>query len=257
MDVQPSREILLESKRILPHELEAHRRVLERMKSLAMSDSDRAANFPMWARGRDIARFLARYEVFQRISDIPGAIIECGVHLGGGLASWIHLSEIFEPVAFTRRIYGFDTFNGFPSVSEHDLNGSDSRPVVGDFNVSASNEIIENLRDLDSARKIPNVDRLQIIQGDATKTIPEVVSNDCSLNVALLYLDFDLYSPTIVALRTCLPRMARGAVVVCDQFGDREWPGESKALAEAVGLSNIRLRSFSWIPRISFFVIGE
>jgi len=37
--------------------------------------------------------------------------------------SWAQLSAIMEPIAFFRRIYGFDTFEGFPSVSNQDLEG--------------------------------------------------------------------------------------------------------------------------------------
>ena len=34
--------------------------------------------------------------------------------------TWAKLSAILEPVNLTRRIYGFDTFAGFPSLSEKD-----------------------------------------------------------------------------------------------------------------------------------------
>lgn len=226
------------------------------MKSGIMSDSDSAANFPMWARTRDVTRFLVRNELFKLILDVPGSVFECGVHLGGGLASWIHLSEVYEPVAFTRRIFGFDTFRGFPSVKSEDRRADGSIAAAGDFFVDRDEEVIQNLEDIDRTRKVSNCERLEIVVGDATTTIPALLEGDRSVTIALLYLDFDLYEPTLAALEACLPRMPRGALVVLDQFGDRDWPGETAALLDSVDLRDTRLRTFHWAPRISYFAVG-
>lgn len=251
------REVLLESDRIRDTERGAVSRILDRMSRVSMPKSDLAANFPMWARSRDIARFLARYEIFRAIAEVPGCVFECGVHYGGGLASWIHISEIFEPVAFTRRLFGFDTFSGFPGVSSHDSSQFSAAHQLGDFSVGdLKTEIIGNLMDIDSTRKVEVAQRLQLIVGDACKTIPELLKSDPSIAVALLYLDFDLYEPTKNTLLEVLPRMPKGGVVVLDQFGDPEWPGESKALFETLGFG-VALKSFPWCPRISYFKVGE
>ena len=39
--------------------------------------------------------------------------------------TWANLSAIFEPVNHTRRIVGFDTFEGLPSLHEKDGNQND------------------------------------------------------------------------------------------------------------------------------------
>lgn len=41
-------------------------------------------NFEKYVRRQDLARFLARYELFKMIKNTKGSIIECGVHYGGG-----------------------------------------------------------------------------------------------------------------------------------------------------------------------------
>ena len=73
-----------------------------------------------WARRQDITSFLARYEIFKRALRVKGSIVECGVFRGGGVMTWAKLSAVLEPNNLTRRIYGFDTFEGFRSVSDKD-----------------------------------------------------------------------------------------------------------------------------------------
>ena len=48
------------------------------------------------------------------VLDVKGSVVECGVNSGFGFMSWLKFSSILEPVNLTRRIYGFDTFDGFP-----------------------------------------------------------------------------------------------------------------------------------------------
>ena len=74
-------------------------------------------NFPKYVRRQNITRFLALYEIFKRVVPVKGSIVECGVNRGFGVMSWAKFSAILEPANLTRRVYGFDTFAGFPSVA--------------------------------------------------------------------------------------------------------------------------------------------
>ena len=78
--------------------------------------------FPKYVRRQHLKRFLAMYELFKKILPIKGSIVECGVFRGFGLMSWAKLSSMLEPENLTRRIYGFDTFAGFPSLAKADKN---------------------------------------------------------------------------------------------------------------------------------------
>ena len=46
----------------------------------------------------------AKYEIFKKILNNPGSIIECGVREGNGLMLFAKLSAIFEPYNFKRKI---------------------------------------------------------------------------------------------------------------------------------------------------------
>jgi len=77
-------------------------------------------NFPKYIRRQKVTRFISLYEIFKKILPVKGSIIECGVYRGFGLMTWANLSAVLEPNNLTRRIYGFDTFEGLNSVSELD-----------------------------------------------------------------------------------------------------------------------------------------
>jgi hypothetical protein len=250
-----SKEPLLASPRISQHESNVIKKIRNCYDEINMPWSDKVANFTNWARTRDLTRFLVREKLIKKILNIPGSIFECGVHWGGGVSSWLHLSEIYEPVAFTRRIFAFDTFKGFPKINKEDL----SKVYLsnkGDFNIGKSEkEVIEILHQIENSRKVKNVNRLKIVKGDINKTLKHTLKSDNSISIALLYLDLDLYEPTITAIKNCLPRMPKGAIVVLDEYADVDWPGETKALMDSIGISNVALRCFPWCPRISYFEI--
>src|SRR5437764_4368902 len=89
-------------------------------------------SFPRYVRRQHLKRFLAMYEIFKMVQQVKGSIVECGVFRGFGLMSWAKLSTILEPENLTRRIYGFDTFEGFPHVAEKDKSAS-AHAGVGDL----------------------------------------------------------------------------------------------------------------------------
>jgi len=212
-------------------------------------------NFPKYARRQPLKRFLALYEIFKKVLPVKGSIVECGVFRGFSLMSWAKLSTILEPENLTRRIYGIDSFGaGFPSVSDVDRSGEGvARP--GDFEASNYDELLELVRLYDKDRFLGHIPKVELVRGDATKTIPEFIKQHPHLVVSLLYLDFDLYEPTKVALEHFLPRMPRGAVLAFDELDNPIWPGETQALMDTLPMNRLKLQRLDWDPYIGFAVI--
>jgi hypothetical protein len=209
-------------------------------------------NFPKYVRRQNITRFLALYEIFKRIVPIKGSIVECGVNRGFGVMSWAKFSAILEPVNLTRRVYGFDTFAGFPSVAEKDRAHSTGAPRTGDLAASDYDEILELAHNHDATRFLGHIPKVDLIKGDATKTIPAFVETHPHLIVSLLYLDFDLYEPTKMALEHFVPRMPKGAIIAFDELDNPLWPGETLAMLEAFRNKPLRLERMPFDPYISF-----
>jgi hypothetical protein len=102
-------------------------------------------NFPKYVRRQHLKRFIAMYELFKLILPVKGSIVECGVFRGFSVMAWAKLSTILEPENLTRRIYGFDSFGGFPSVSAEDRAGA-GIATPGDFQTTSYEELLELIR---------------------------------------------------------------------------------------------------------------
>ena len=211
-------------------------------------------NFTKYVRRQHLKRFLALYEVFKIALPVKGSIVECGVFRGFGLMGWAKLSAILEPENLTRRVYGFDTFEGFPSIAGEDRSSfTDACP--GDLSANCYDELIDLVREYDRDRFLGHIPKVELIRGDIARTAPEFMLSHPHLVVSLLYLDADLYEPTKTALETFLPRMPKGSVLAFDELDNPIWPGETLAALDTVGLRNLRLRRLDWDPYISFAVI--
>lgn len=219
--------------------------------------AQRLQTFPRHVRRQDVARFLVKNELFKLSLPVNGSIVECGVFAGGGLFGWMHFSAIYEPYNHTRRIIGFDTFSGFPSVDEKDLTaGKSEHARIGAFQTTSSiKEELKNLTKIhDANRPIGHIPKIELVAGDACQTIPDYVAQHPSLLISLLYLDFDLYAPTKAALAALLPRVVKGGVVAFDELNCAEFAGETTALLETLSLDRVELRRFPIDPYISYFI---
>ena len=212
-------------------------------------------NFPKYVRRQNLTRFIALYEIFKEVIEIKGSIIECGVNQGFGLMTWSKLSAIIEPVNLTRRVYGFDTFEGFPEVSSKDMSASSKHVKKGDLAADTLSGL-EALAVLnDSTRFLGHIQKTHLIKGDATKTIPKFIKDNPHLLVSLLYLDFDLYEPTKVALENFYPRMPKGAVIAFDELDNPLWPGETEAMLEFFDEKKLEIQRLPYDPYIGYGVI--
>lgn len=241
-----------------PLRTEAERQVGRNLERIFLESQDsvevRLENFPKYVRRQHLKRFLALYEIFKLVLPVKGSIIECGVYRGFGLMTWAKLSAMLEPENLTRRIYGFDTFKGFPAVNERDRNPlMPARP--SQLAADSHDELLRLIREYDADRFLGHIRKVELVKGDITKTLPEFIANRQHLVVSLLSLDCDLYEPTRVALEHVLPRMPKGAVVAFDELDNPIWPGETAAAVEATGLGRFRLRRLEWDPYIAYAVI--
>lgn len=212
-------------------------------------------NFPKYVRRQNMTRFLSLYEIFKRQLTVKGSIIECGVNHGFGLMSWAKFSAILEPVNLTRRIYGFDTFEGFPGISEQDRSAASQHVKVGDLAADVHDELTQLIDVYDSTRFIGHVKKVNLVRGDALQTIPQFVADNPHLVVSLLFMDFDLYEPTKVALEHFLPRMPKGALLAFDELDNPLWPGETLAMLEAHAKRPLRIERVEFDPYIGFAVL--
>lgn len=222
-----------------------------------LSTSEKLENFPIFIRRQNLTRILALYEIFKKIINVKGSIIECGVNNGFGIMSWHKFSSILEPTNLMRRVYGFDTFDGFPSVSKKDKSIQSDHISKGDLKANSYDELKKLIANSDKSRFLGHVSKTELIKGDVLETVPTFLENNPHLVVSMLFLDFDLYEPTIFALEHFYPLMPKGAIIAFDELDNPLWPGETKAMLEFFNDNKLKIIRSEFDPYIGFAEVGS
>ncbi|UFJ40036.1 crotonobetainyl-CoA--carnitine CoA-transferase [Brevibacillus humidisoli] len=202
-----------------------------------------------------MSRILFLNELYQHILDVNGVIMEFGVRWGTNLCIYEALRGIYEPYNYTRKIIGFDTFEGFQSLSSKD--GDHAIIKEGAYAVTEGYE--KYLSDLLFTRQklspLNHINKYELVKGDATKTLKQYLDQQPETIVSLAYFDFDIYEPTKVCLELVLERVTKGSVIAFDELNYPAFPGETLALMEVMGLNKYRLRrsKFASVPSYIIF----
>ena len=169
--------------------------------------------------------------------------------------TWAQLSAIYEPINYTRRIIGFDTFEGFPAIAKQDETATSPERHKGGMAADSYEELKIAIELFDQNRPIGHIPKVELVKGDARQTIPKYIERNPYLVVSLLYLDFDLYEPTVVALENFLPRMPKGAIIGFDEINSPSWPGETLAVLEKVGIRKLKIERFYFESYVSYAIL--
>lgn len=215
-------------------------------------------NFPRFVSRRNIAKLLNHYEIYKKQINIHGSIIDCGINQGFSLFNWFHFSNILEPYNSSRLIFGFDTFEGFKSVSKNNkIDGvySDKKRFKKFKDLQNYDLILESIKEQNKDRALPNIDKIEIIKGNAIKTIPNFIKDNKFLIISLLHLDFDTYEPTRVALKEFLPRMAKGSIIAFDELNNKEGPGETLAMLEEMNIKKFKINRNYFDSYLSYITL--
>ena len=157
-----------------------------------------------------MAKLLAHYELYGRIKDLPGAVIELGVYKGASLVRFATFRNLIEN-AYSRPLIGFDAFGAFPTTN---VKGETDQAFIQRFESTGGEGIArDELQAILDEKGFANV---ELVEGDIFDTLPAFLARQPALKVALLHLDLDVYEPTAFALDRLLPRMVRGGLVAFD-----------------------------------------
>lgn len=245
----------------LPHEADHERAVRLRLADLLASTpippEELVDNLALYLRRQPLTDLLSLDALYRMVLDVPGVIMEFGVHWGRHLAALTALRGVYEPYNPHRRIIGFDTFTGFPHVS--DVDATSQAAVPGTFAVA--DDYPNHLRDVLDAHEqgehLRHIRRTLMVQGDVRDTLPRYLDRNPQTIIALAYFDLDLYEPTRDTLNTLQPYLTRGSVLAFDELAHAKWPGETAALRDALGTDHVRLRGIPGRPAPVYLRWGE
>ena len=240
----------------LPEEVSAKKGLSQLLKNSPIPDEELPDNLGLYLPRQNFARILFMHEIYSQILEVHGVVMEFGVRWGQNMSLFSNLRAIYEPFNYNRRVIGFDTFSGFPQVSPQDLpSRNDLKP--GDYGLPVEwKQYLEDILGFhENNAPLGHKRKIELIEGDATSTVPQYLEDSPEAIIALAYFDFDLYMPTKEVLEAIIPRLTKGSVLAFDELNVPEFPGETLALRETLGLGTYAIRRSPISPLTSYLVI--
>jgi hypothetical protein len=234
-------------------EAERKQTLVSGLRASRVPDRELLDNLGLYLTRQTLSRINFMQQLYAKILPVHGVIMEFGVRWGQNMALFSNLRGIHEPYNYNRKIIGFDTFEGFPSVAPED----GGRVQAGDYGVAENwMEELEGILDFHTQNApIPHKKKHELVRGDATQTLPAYLSEHPETIIALAYFDFDLYVPTRDCLQAILPHLTKGSILAFDELNMSEFPGETMALREVLGLSRYAIRRDPSNPLTSWLVV--
>jgi hypothetical protein len=221
----------------------------ELYRSTPLPADELMTNLGLYIRGSALVKLLVLNDLYTRIKDLPGVIVEFGTWWGQNMVLFENLRAIYEPFNKTRQIIGFDTFEGYQGFSAHDEAGDvfdeGGYSVGGQYKqylerlleVHEGNNVLGHIRGLHS-----------LVAGDVTETAPRYFEERPELTVALAYFDMGLYRPTKAALEAIRPHLVPGSVLLLDEFSWSEAKGEAVAFKEVFADGGYKIEKSVFTP---------
>jgi len=235
-------------------QVEARQQLIELFQDTPLPPDQLVINLGLYIRSGAFAKFLFLDELYRQILHIPGDVVEFGTWWGQSLATFLNLRAIYEPYC-PRKIVGFDTFKGYPEPSDRDRPSETVK--IGGYGVSSRYEeyLTQLLQYHEEENVLSQVRKFELVSGDVTETAPAYFKARPEAVVALAFFDMALYRPTKVALEAIKDRLLKGSVVAFDEFNDADYPGETEAVREVLGLRSHPLRRSRYLPARTYMVI--
>lgn len=189
---------------------------------------------------------LQRYAGFTSLllltKDVDGDIVECGVGRGKSLFYLGYLSKLLNS---NKRIYGFDSFEGFPEPTKED--SSDRNPKKGDWSF-ANMSLVKNRFLFAGVGDFFNT-HVTLIKGFFNETMKD---NNLPPKISFLHIDADLYQSTKDVIENSYSLLSKGAIVVLDEYADAKWPGVEKAMKEFMNDKTEKIIYFDLVGKYGF-----
>ena len=213
------------------------------------------SNLGLFLNSKNLSRILFFDHLYKLNLDTQGVVMEFGVRWGQNLSIFSALRGIYEPFNRHRKIIGFDTFKGFPSI--HSKDGQSTLMKKGQLDLTKNYELYleKILQSQEIDNPLAHLKKFELCKGEATKELLKYLKKNPETIVSLAYFDLDLYKPTKKCFEIIKSRLVKGSVIGFDELNDPDSPGETLALKEAMGLNKIRLKRYKFASRVSYFVV--
>lgn len=230
-------------------QLSSREKLLKMFVESPLSQEDLLFNIGLYIRSSVLVKFLVMSQIYERITGLPGCLVEFGTWWGQNLVLLENLRAIHEPFNKQRVILGFDTFEGYTARSERDKESD----IWKEESYSTGKGYMGYLRDLLEVHEGCNTlghvkGNHRLVEGDIEVTAPQYFSSHPEIIVAFAYFDVALYRPTKAALLAVKPHLISGSVLLLDELTWAESPGEAVAFKEVFARDEVRVEKCAMYP---------
>jgi O-methyltransferase len=173
---------------------------------------------------RNVSEFFDCAFTALSFNGISGDYAEFGCY--GGLSMWLAQQAIAaNPVP--RHMWAFDSFSGLPKTDEP----RDRHPAWIPNTMAWS---VEDFHSMLATRGVPR-DAYTTVEGYFAESLPPLGTDGPPQDIALAFVDCDLYSSTVSVLTFLEPRLKHGMILAFDDYycwTDSDVSGERAALDE-------------------------
>lgn len=190
----------------------------------------------LFLRGSLLARFLAIGDIFSKIVDKPGVILDLGTWRGQTAVLCENFRAIYEPLHFNRRIICFDTFEGYKGFSDQDKSTALHREgTYGVGGVDYSTLLLRILHLHERCNAMGhNSGKHKVIAGDVRVTLPQFFASEPNEIVALAFFDLNCVEPTEIALQHILQKLVPGGICAFWQLTRPSVPAEGTVYSSTI-----------------------
>jgi O-methyltransferase len=179
--------------------------------------------------------YVGNLRLAAKAAEIQGSVVECGAWRGGMIAG---IADVLGP---GRRYYLFDSFEGLPPAKEIDgpaaLAWQADTKSAGYFDNCTASE-----HEARAAMSLSGAKDYQIVKGWFRETLPRA---SIAQPIALLRMDGDWYESTKCILDNLAPSVARGGLIIVDDY--YTWDGCTQAVNEAAAMRKWRIQEYAGI----------
>ena len=236
-------------------ELSNRNKLIDLFNRCPIPNTERLTNSGLFIKRQDLTKQLFFNDLYTKFKDVHGVIMEFGVRWGQNLVTLNNLRGIHEPYNHSRKIIGFDTFEGFANIDEKD--GNHEIIKEGGFSVTKGYEyyLDEVLQYHEKECPLSHIKKNTLVKGDASLKLKEYLDQHPETIIAFAYFDFDVYEPTKQCLELIKPYITKGTIIGFDELNDPQFPGETVALREVLGLENIAVKRSPYSGIQSYIVV--
>lgn len=187
-----------------------------------------------------ISKFISHYEIFNKIKNLQGDVVECGVFRGASLSRFMCFDKIFKS---NKKFYAFDAFGKFPaSGTKEDKIFSVKHNKIG-YGIKK--------KDLNYLLKKKKLRNFTLYEGDVLKTLNTFLKK--KKKICLLHLDLDVYEATKYVLEKLFPLIVKNGIILIDDYGHIS--NTSKAINDFLKLNKkLKLKKFDFPCRPSYLI---